>query len=349
MSSKVKIGIVGAAGWVGIELIKILLNHPNASIKVITSRDLYGKTLSGVFANFNTQAAQKILFTKPNTKELLTCDLVFFATPHGVAMNMAGELLKGGVRIIDLGADFRIKDSVLWQKYYNMEHTKPQLLTQAVYGLTEHNRQTIKSANLIANPGCYPTVVSLALKPLLNANYINKQTIIADCKSGVSGAGRGANLATSFCEVNETTKAYGVSGHRHLPEITQTLSDIADDDVKIVFIPHLIPMARGMLATIYVDLIADKNIADIRKLFINCYQNEPFVQVLADGQIPETRFVKYSNNCQIGIQLLDNKKLLILATIDNLVKGASGQAVQNMNIMFDLPETQGLADIGVIP
>ncbi len=347
--NKINIAIVGGTGYTGVELLKILCQHPQANIKIITSRGLSGKSLVSIFPNFYGSNIANLAFSEPNIIALLTCDLVFFATPHGVAMNMAAELIANSVRIIDLGADFRIKDSMLWQEYYNIKHSEKQLLKQAVYGLSEHYFNEIKVANLVANPGCYPTAIALGLKPLLTTNYINKKTIIADCKSGVSGAGRGANLATSLCEVSESVKAYGIPKHRHTPEIAQVLSNIANYEVGLNFIPHLVPMIRGMLATIYIDLIASIDIKTISELFIDTYKDSRFIKVLPIGQMPETRFVKTSNNCQIGIQLADNNKLIVVSAIDNLLKGASGQAVQNMNIMFGLEETAGLTNIGLIP
>ncbi len=348
-NKKINIAIIGATGYTGVELLKILCQHPHANIKIITSRNLTNKSLASVFPNFYGSSIASLVFTEPDISLLSSCDLVFFATPHGVAMNMAAELIKNSVRIIDLGADFRIKDSVLWQEYYNMKHTEKQLLKQAVYGLSEHYFDDIKNASLVANPGCYPTAIALSLKPLLTTNYINKKTIIADCKSGVSGAGRSANLNTSLCEVSESIKAYGIPKHRHFPEIEQLLSSIANSEVRLNFIPHLVPMIRGMLATIYVDLITDIDIATISNLFIDTYKNNSFIEVLPVGQMPETRFVKTSNNCQIGIQLVNNNKLVVVSVIDNLVKGASGQAVQNMNIMFGLNETLGLTGVALIP
>ncbi|KAA0445828.1 MAG: N-acetyl-gamma-glutamyl-phosphate reductase, partial [Candidatus Thioglobus sp.] len=265
----------------------------------------------------------------------------------GVALEAAGEFVKKGIKVIDLGADFRLQDQQQYQNWYGIKHTQNELLAQAVYGLPEVYREQIKNANLIANPGCYPSAIILALKPLLEANAIDTKSIIADCKSGVSGAGRAANVATLFCEVNESLKPYNVNHHRHKPETEQTLSAIAGVEVDFIFTPHLVPMSRGMLACVYVDLLAD---IDAQKLFENSYTDEHFVTVLGAGSVPETRSVRGSNFCQIGVQkTADNKRLIVMSVIDNLVKGASGQAVQNMNILFGLDEKSGLEQIGLLP
>jgi len=284
----------------------------------------------------------------PDDKSLNECNVVFFATPHGVAMEGAGSFIEKGIKVIDLGADFRISDATEWSKWYDMEHTQAELLKQAVYGLSENNRDQIKNAKLIANPGCYPTAVQLALKPLITNNLVDLSSIVADCKSGVSGAGRAANQAMLLCETSETMKAYGVSGHRHYPEIKQELELLAGEEVGFTFVPHLVPMIRGMHVTLYVDLLDTDT--DVRPFFVNTYSNEPFVTILNDGVYPETRSVKSSNFCQIAIQKIPNSnKLVIMSVIDNLVKGASGQAIQNMNIMFDLDEELGLEQIGLLP
>ena len=346
--NKIKIGIVGGSGWTGVELLRLLLQHNQVDITIITSRSLAGKPISVLFPNLLGQT--DLCFSQPDVKSLLDCDVVFFATPHGVAMDMAPKLLDQGVRIIDLGADFRLQDIEVWQTYYQMIHTQKEWVKQAVYGLPEYNKEAIKTAQLVANPGCYPTAISLALKPLLASHFISVTDIIADCKSGVSGAGRVVNTATSLCEASETLKAYGVAGHRHLPEIKQTLTSMTGLNVGLTFIPHLVPMIRGMLATIYVNLVQAKSQDEIQNLFEQHYQNEPFVQILPSGVLPETRFVKASNHCQLGFGVLNNnKQLVVISAIDNLIKGASGQAIQNMNIMFNLPETQGLPTMGIMP
>lgn len=352
MIKKIKVGIVGGSGWTGAELLRLLLTHSSVEITAITSRGLVGQPVSSLFPSLVGQT--NLCFSLPEVDNLSNCELVFFATPHGVAMNTAPKLLAKGIKVVDLGADFRLQDIAVWQNFYGLTHTQTDWVKQAVYGLPEMNREAIKTARLVANPGCYPTAVSLGLKPLLVGGYIQTNRIIADCKSGVSGAGRGVNSATSLCEASETFKAYGVSGHRHLPEISQTLTQISstsntDTKIGLTFIPHLVPMIRGMLATIYVDLVEPMTQDEVQVLFENHYQNETFVQVLPSGVLPETRFVTSSNLCQIGVTVLNNTQVVIISTVDNLLKGASGQAVQNMNIMFGLPETTGLPSIGIMP
>jgi N-acetyl-gamma-glutamyl-phosphate reductase len=284
----------------------------------------------------------------PDDEKLFECDVVFFATPHGVAMNSAGLFLERNIKVIDLGADFRITDSATWSEWYNMEHTQESLLNEAVYGQPEIKRSAIKDARLIANPGCYPTAVLLALKPLLENNLIDPSNIIADCKSGASGAGRNANQATLLCEITESFKPYGVSGHRHFPEIKQELESISGGAIGLTFTPHLVPMSRGIEATIYTDLIDSD--ADILTCYENTYENEEFVKILPEGVYPETRSVKSSNYCQISIQYVEHSnKLVIMSVIDNLGKGAAGQAIQNMNLMFGLDEKEGLLEIGLLP
>jgi len=296
-----KIGIVGATGYTGVELLRLLVKHPDVEIAYVTSRS--------------------------------NCDLVFFATPNGIAMNHVPELLNAQTKVIDLAADFRIKDVAVWSKWYGMEHACPELLDKAVYGLPEINRELLKNADLVANPGCYPTSVILGLMPLLESKLVDLDNIIADTKSGVSGAGKQANVATLFSEMGESFKAYNVAGHRHQPEISQIFSLIANQTVDLTFVPHLLPIIRGIHATIYSR--TDLDASEIQDIYLNKYMNEPFVDVLDSGSHPETRNVKSSNMCQISIhKSQDTSRLVVLSVIDNLVKGAAGQAVQNMNIMF---------------
>ena len=343
---KVKVGIIGGSGYTGLELLRILHQHPSAEVHVITSRALEGKKLYEVFPNMH--GISNLTYLLPDDDKLYECDIVFFATPHGVAMNNAGLFLKRNIKVVDLGADFRINDSKIWSNWYNMEHTEESLLNEAVYGQPEIYRETIKEARLIANPGCYPTAVLLALKPLLEKNLIDPSNIIADCKSGASGAGRNANQATLLCEITESFKPYGVSGHRHFPEIKQELESISEYPVGLTFTPHLLPMSRGIEATIYADLVDSK--ADILACFENAYKNEEFVKILPEGVYPETRSVKSSNYCQISVQYVEHSnKLVIMSVIDNLGKGAAGQAIQNMNLMFGLNEQEGLLQMGLLP
>ncbi len=342
----IKAGIIGGTGYTGVELLRLLHNHTGVEVVAISSRSLDGKRVDSIFPSLVGHS--DLVFSLPSDNILNTCDVIFFATPHGVAMEGAGAFIDKGIKVIDLGADFRITDQTEWSKWYGMEHTQAELLDSAVYGLPETNRAQVKDAMLLANPGCYPTAVQLALKPLITNKLISLSGIVADCKSGVSGAGRAANQAMLLCETSESLKSYGVSGHRHYPEIKQALEILAGEPVNFTFVPHLVPMIRGMQATIYVDLL-DENI-DIRPYFIDTYSNEPFVTILDDGVYPETRSVKSSNFCQISVQKIPNSnKLVIMSVIDNLVKGASGQAVQNMNIMFGLDETSGLTSIGLLP
>ena len=343
---KVKVGIIGGSGYTGLELLRILHQHPSAEVHVMTSRALEGKKLYEVFPNMH--GISNLTYLLPDDDKLYECDIVFFATPHGVAMNNAGLFLERNIKVVDLGADFRINDSKIWSSWYNMQHTEESLLNEAVYGQPEIYREAIKEARLIANPGCYPTAVLLALKPLLEKNLIDPSNIIADCKSGASGAGRNANQATLLCEITESFKPYGVSGHRHFPEIKQELESISGCTVGLTFTPHLLPMSRGIEATIYADLVDSK--ADILACFKNAYKNEEFVKILPEGVYPETRSVKSSNYCQISVQYVEHSnKLVIMSVIDNLGKGAAGQAIQNMNLMFGLNEQEGLLQMGLIP
>jgi N-acetyl-gamma-glutamyl-phosphate reductase len=341
----VKIGIVGGTGYTGVELLRLLANHPQARVEVITSRSNAGTPVADLFPNL--RGRYDIQFSEPDLDSYQNCDLVFFATPNTVAMGQAESLLDKNIKVIDLAADFRIEHIPTWEKWYGATHACPMLVKQAVYGLPEINREAIKSASLVANPGCYPISVILALLPLLKNDLIEPSTIIADCKSGVSGAGRSANVANAFCEVTESVKAYGVAGHRHLPEIKQVLQ-FTNKNADLVFIPHLMPMIRGMHATVYTD--AKGAVADIQQIFEDFYSDEPFVDVMPSGSHPETRSVRGANHCRIAVHYLaESKKIIVLSVIDNLVKGAAGQAVQNMNLMFGLDETMGLDALGMMP
>ena len=340
-----KIGIVGATGYTGVELLRILATHPDVEISYVTSRSNAGMRVDAMFPNL--RGFVDLEFSDPDTNALAECDLVFFATPNGVAMQHVPALLKAGTKVIDLAADFRIKDVDLWSKWYGMTHACPDLLTEAAYGLPEINRAAIKSANIVANPGCYPTSVILGLLPLIKSSAIDLENIIADTKSGVSGAGKGANVATLFSEMGESFKAYNVAGHRHQPEIAQTLSLLADTSVDLTFVPHLLPIIRGIHATLYAKQVEKK---DWQALFEETYKDEPFVDVLPAGSHHETRSVKSSNMCRIAVhELSQNSQLVVLSVIDNLVKGAAGQAVQNMNLMLDLKETTALDQPALSP
>ncbi|WP_461535434.1 N-acetyl-gamma-glutamyl-phosphate reductase [Spongorhabdus nitratireducens] len=343
--SKIKVGIVGGTGYTGVELLRLLVSHPQVSIAAVTSRAEQGKRIDDIYPSLRGRI--DLAFTEPSVEVLGECDLVFFATPNGVAMKMVPTLLQQGVRVIDLAADFRLKDVQTWQEWYGMEHACPELLEEAVYGLPELNREAVESARLVANPGCYPTAIQLGVLPLMRAGLCNG-TIIADAKSGVSGAGRQAQVGSLLCEAGDSFKAYAVSGHRHLPEISQGLGMMAGDAPELVFVPHLLPMIRGIHATTYVS-VPDRSV-DLQQLFENCYKNEPFVDVLPAGSHPETRSVRGSNICRIAVHRPGNgDTVVVLSVIDNLVKGAAGQAVQNFNIMYGLEPALGLEQVPLSP
>jgi N-acetyl-gamma-glutamyl-phosphate reductase len=341
----IKIGIVGGTGYTGVELLRLLVQHPHAELKVITSRKEAGMPVADMFPNLRGRVA--LQFTEPSTRALSACDVVFFATPNGVAMNEARALYDAGVRLVDVAADFRIKDIAVWEKWYGMTHACPDLVAQAVYGLPEINRERIREARIVANPGCYPTAVQLGFLPLMASGAVDFDHLIADAKSGVSGAGRKAEVHTLLAEASDNFKAYGVAGHRHLPEITQGLETMAGRAVKLVFTPHLTPMIRGIHATLYARV--DPGV-DLQSLYEQRYVNEPFVDVLPAGSHPETRSVRGANVCRIAVHRPQGGDVaVVLSVIDNLVKGASGQAVQNMNIMFGIAETTGLEQVALLP
>ena len=342
----IKVGIVGGTGYTGVELLRLLAQHPDVHLQAITSRTESGIAVSQMFPNLRGRV--DVAFSEPTVENLSTCDVVFFATPNGVAMKQVPELLDKGVKIIDLAADFRLKNPAEWQQWYGMAHASENLLAEAVYGLPEVNREAIKTARLVANPGCYPTAVQLGFLPLLKAGLIDSQTLIADAKSGVSGAGRKAEVPTLFAEAGDSFKAYGVAGHRHLPEIKQGLTSIYGQPVGLTFVPHLLPLIRGIHATLYARLTAD--VADLQALYEQAYQHEAFVDVMPAGSHPETRSVRGANMCRIAVHRPQGgDTVVILSVIDNLVKGAAGQAVQNMNIMFGLNESTGLNQIALLP
>lgn len=349
MAQTLKIGIVGATGYTGVELLRLLAKHPYAQVVSITSRSEAGVHIADYFPSL--RGVYDLRFQTPEEAQLDQCDAVFFATPHGVAMRDAPDLLAKGVKVIDLSADFRLEDAAVWEKWYKLPFTAHEALSEAVYGLCELNREKIKQARLIANPGCYPTCVSLPLIPLLKAQaLVDGMPIIADCKSGVSGAGRKASIGSLFCEVGDNFKAYGVAGHRHLPEIRQTLNKLqANTGDHLIFVPHLTPMIRGMFATTYVHL---KDGVCPHELLSQAYSGSAFVDVMPKGSLPETRSVRGANLCRISVQKApeyEDNVWILMSVQDNLVKGAAGQAIQNLNIMFDLPETSGLDNITLLP
>ena len=342
---KIKVGIVGGTGYTGVELLRLLAIHPHAELTVITSRGEAGMPVAEMFPSLRGYV--DLQFTDPAQVDLSSCDVVFFATPNGIAMQQTRELLAKNVRVIDLAADFRIKDVATWEKWYGMTHACPELIAEAVYGLPEMNRAQIRTAKLIANPGCYPTAVQLGFMPLLEAGVIDPTYLIADAKSGASGAGRKAEVHALLAEAGDNFKAYGVAGHRHLPEISQGLASMANTQVGLTFTPHLLPMIRGIHATLYAKLTKS---VDLQQLFEDRYREEAFVDVLPSGSHPETRSVRGSNQCRIAVhQPQGSDTVVILSVIDNLVKGAAGQAVQNMNIMFNLPEETGLMQLALLP
>lgn len=345
----IKVGIVGGTGYTGVELLRFLAQHPQVSVEVITSRAEQGLPIAELYPNLRGHV--DLAFSAPDVAALGRCDAVFFATPHNVAINMMPELLATGVRVIDLSADFRLRDAEVWARWYGETHGCPELLAKAVYGLPEVNREHIRDAQLVACPGCYPTSVQLGLLPLLEQGLIDTGHVIANAASGASGAGRQAKIDNLLTEVMDSFKAYGVPGHRHLPEIEQGLADIAGKPVSVTFVPHLLPMIRGIHSTLYARVLdTTLGLDKVQSLFEERYANEPFVDVLPAGSHPQTRSVKGANLCRLAVHRPQGRDtLVVLSVIDNLVKGASGQAVQNLNIMFGLPETMGLGGIALLP
>ena len=344
-----KAGIVGGTGYTGVELLRLLSQHPHVELKAITSRKEVGTPVSAMFPSLRGRV--DLAFSEPKPEVLRGCDVVFFATPNGVAMSEARALLEAGARVIDLSADFRIKDLAEWERWYRMKHAAPELVAEAVYGLPELNREGVRGARLVANPGCYPTATQLALLPLVEAGVVDVDHLIADAKSGVSGAGRKAELHLSFSEASDNFAAYNVPGHRHWPEIRQGLAQAARREVGLVFTAHLLPLIRGIEVTAYARITSE---ADFQSLFEQRYAREPFVDVMPPGSHPDTRSVRAANVCRVAVHrppqtATRRGTVVVLSVIDNLVKGASGQAVQNMNLMFGLPETSGLMHVPVVP
>ncbi|WP_028310458.1 N-acetyl-gamma-glutamyl-phosphate reductase [Derxia gummosa] len=347
----IKVGIVGGTGYTGVELLRLLAQHPQVQLQAITSRKEAGMPVADMFPSLRGRV--DIAFSAPDAATLGACDVVFFATPHGVAMEQGPALLEAGVKVIDLAADFRLRDPVVFEKWYGMPHSALALLDKAVYGLPEVNRDRIRDARLIGLPGCYPTSVQLGFLPVLRdgAKLVDGTTLIADCKSGVSGAGRKAEVHTLLAEASDNFKAYGVKGHRHLPEIEQGLRAIAGHDaINLTFVPHLVPMIRGIHSTLYARILPEARETDFQALFEAAYANEPFVDVMPAGSHPETRSVRSANTVRIAVHRPGGgDQLVVLVVEDNLVKGASGQGVQCMNLMFGLPESTGLTMLPVLP
>lgn len=342
----IKVGVIGGTGYTGAELLRLLTGHPNVEIAAVTSRSNQGELVSDIYPNL--RGIVDVPFVTPELNNLSGCDVVFFATPHGVAQSSVPSFLAAGIKVIDLSADFRLRDQSVWEKWYGQPHQASDMLPRAVYGLPEVNREAIVDAELVACAGCYPTSIQLGLLPLLRQGCIDSSDIIANSASGVSGAGRQANISTLLSEASDSFKAYGASGHRHQPEIEQGLEDIAGHSVGLTFVPHLLPIIRGIHTTIYANLV-DLNV-DIQELYEHHFKNEPFIDVLPAGSHPETRTVRGSNYCRIAVHRPNNgRKVIILVVEDNLTKGASGQAIQCMNLMFGLSETLGLMMPGLLP
>jgi N-acetyl-gamma-glutamyl-phosphate reductase len=337
----INVGIIGATGYSGAELTRLLYSHPDVTINFLCSNSYVGEEFSSVYPNFRKFIDEKCINIHEAFDRLSDIDVLFTALPSGKALEFGKKAMDNGVKLIDIGSDFRLKDKSLYKEWYKLEHTYPDLLTKAVYGLPEINKESIKTANLVANPGCYPTASSLALIPLVKNHMIDISSIIIDAKSGVTGAGRKATTGNLFVECNESIKAYGVTTHRHTPEIEQTLSTVANEEIKLTFTPHLVPMNRGILAVCYGNLNKHYKLEDLMNLYKDFYKDSYFVRII--DELPETRFVKDSNFCDISLRIDERtNRVIVVSAIDNLIKGAAGQAVQNMNIMFGLDETKAL-------
>ena len=344
----IKVGIAGASGYTGIELIRLLANHSETELSVLTSETYKGKSISDVFPSLN--GIIDIELQPFDSGIFKTCDVVFLALPHTTGMDKLPQIIKLNCKVVDLSADYRLQDPNTYPKWYALTHTHPELLSQAVYGLPELHREKIKSAQVVANPGCYPTSVILALAPLMKTDWVDLNSIISDSKSGVSGAGRKLSTTTHFSEANEGVTPYGLAGHRHTPEMEQELSGLAEKPIKISFSPHLIPMSRGMLSTVYINLKKKLHEDDLIEHYQKFYSKEYFIRILSKGKFASTHHVSHSNFCDIGIKV-DTRvgRLIITSALDNLVKGASGQAIQNMNIMQGFEEKLGLQSPGITP
>jgi N-acetyl-gamma-glutamyl-phosphate reductase len=345
----IRAGIVGGTGYTGVELLRLLAQHPDVELKAITSRKEAGTPVARMFPSLRRRV--ELAFSEPSARALAGCDVVFFATPNCVAMSEARAVLEGGARIVDLSADFRIRDVAQWERWYKTKHAAPELIREAVYGLPEMNREQLRRARLVANPGCYPTSIQLGFLPLVEAGVVDVEHLIADAKSGASGAGRKTELSLMFSEASDNFAAYHITGHRHWPEIRQGLAQAAKRDVGLVFTPHLTPLIRGIHATLYARITRE---ADFQQLFEKRYAGEPFVDVMPAGSHPDTRSVRAANMCRLAVHRPPESAgrsdtIVVLSVIDNLMKGASGQAVQNMNLMFSLPETAGLEHVAVVP
>ena len=345
----IKVGIIGSTGYAGGELVRILLGHKEVEIKWFGSRSYIDKKYASVYQNM-FQIVDAVCLDD-NMEELADqVDVIFTATPQGFCASFMSEEILSKVKVIDLSADFRIKDVSVYEKWYGIEHKAPQFIEEAVYGLCEINREDIKKARLVANPGCYTTCSILTAYPLAKEGLIDMSTLIIDAKSGTSGAGRGAKVANLYCEVNENMKAYGVASHRHTPEIEEQLGYASGEEVVLNFTPHLVPMNRGILATEYAKLTREVSYEEVKAIYDKYYGNEKFIRVLEEGVYPETKWVEGSNYVDIGFKIDPRtNRIIMMGAIDNLVKGAAGQAVQNMNLIFGFPEDEGLNLVPMFP
>jgi len=342
-----KVGIVGGTGYTGVELMRLLAPREDIDVVAMTSRGEAGRRVDALYPSL--RGFTDLEFTHPDQTDLTGCDLVFFATPNGIAMQEAPALLNAGIKVIDLAADFRIRDQAVYEQWYKQSHCATDWLEKAVYGLPEQYRDEIKSAQLVANPGCHVTATTLAILPLITTDFIDHNRIVADSKSGASGAGRGAAVHTLLAEAGESVACYAANGHRHLPEIRQTLEAVSGRSVGLTFVPHLVPMVRGIECSVYIPLRAEPE-QDLQQHYQHFYANEPFVDVLPAGMHPQTRSVRGSNRCQMSVFRPQGGDMLVISSvIDNLVKGAAGQAVQNMNLMLGLPERTGLDLVALSP
>ncbi len=341
-------GVIGATGYVGQQLVGFLLNHPMCSIGFLSSNSYAGIPFSQIYGQYKDLVDLECIETQKVNEHLSDVDLVFIALPHGMAFETARLCYEKGIKVIDIGADFRLKDVDEYKEWYELEHRAEDMNKKAIYGLAEVNKEKIKEAFLIGNPGCYPTASILALMPLLKTDLIDKQSIIIDAKSGVSGAGRSAKVDNLYGEANESFKAYAVASHRHTPEIEQELSNLGNEDIKILFTPHLLPMNRGILTTSYLNLEKNVTLEELYDLYKEEYKDAPFIRII--DELPQTRWVKGSNFCDIAIRIDERtNRVIVVSAIDNMVKGAAGQAIQNMNLMFGIEETTGLKTVAMLP
>ncbi|WP_029898047.1 N-acetyl-gamma-glutamyl-phosphate reductase [Desulfohalovibrio reitneri] len=344
-------GLVGVTGYTGLELARLLAAHPHLELTRVTSRSEAGKSLGELFPHLRATRPGGLTVTEPDPKLLAReCDVVFLAVPHGAAMDLAGELVDAGAKVVDLSADFRLRDPEVYKQWYGLEHRRPDLLEEAAFGLVEFYRDDVRSARLVANPGCYPSSAILALTPALEAGLVDREGLVVDSKSGATGAGRGAKVATLYCEVADTFRGYSIGSHRHTPEIEQELSVATGSALTLSFNPHLLPMNRGILTTAYAFLAEDADPNDLRKIYERRYAGEHWVRVLPEGELPQTRYVRGTMFCDIGL-VIDprTRRLVVLAAIDNLCRGASGQALANANLMLGLDEAAGLDLAPLVP